>query len=78
MGLRISDLIEELKTHLEISGDLEVWTAVDDEGNYYNQLYKDYSSVLYTPVESVYGTEEIFNSEDIEDDFSNYKKVLVL
>ena len=58
--MKISEMIKNLEAVMAANGDIEVWYAVDDEGNAYHPIY-------YTP--SVYYINkynEIFQDEDLE------------
>lgn len=60
--MKISEMIKNLETVMVANGDIEVWYAVDDEGNAYRPIYFK-PSVYYI---NQYG--DIFQDEDLEDE----------
>lgn len=63
--MKISEMIKNLQEVIEEHGDIEVWYAVDDEGNAYHPIYFK-PSVYYV---NQYG--EVFHEEDLEDEDPN-------
>ena len=59
--MKISEMIENLEAVMAANGDIEVWYAVDDEGNAYRPIY--YSPSVYY----VNQYDEVFQEEDLED-----------
>jgi hypothetical protein len=62
--------------------EMEVWTAIDAEGNGYNEMYYE-PTVMVTPLDSKYSTDQMYNDEpgELEDcglDPDEIKRVLVL
>lgn len=60
--MKISNMIRNLETVILANGDLEVWYAVDDEGNAYYPIHWA-PSVYYV---NQYG--DVFQDEDLEDE----------
>ena len=60
--MTISEMIKNLEAVMLANGDLEVWYAVDDEGNAYHPVYFS-PSVYYI---NQYG--DVFQDEDLEDE----------
>ena len=60
--MKISEMIENLEAVMAANGDIEVWYAVDDEGNAYHPIY--YSPSVYY----VNQYDEVFQEEDLEDE----------
>lgn len=60
--MKISNMIRNLETVMLANGDLEVWYAVDDEGNAYHPIHWA-PSVYYV---NQYG--DVFQDEDLEDE----------
>lgn len=60
--MKISNMIRNLETVMLANGDLEVWYAVDDEGNSYCPIHWA-PSVYYV---NQYG--DVFQDEDLEDE----------
>lgn len=66
--MKISDMIENLKEFKAEHGDLEVWYAVDDEGNAYLPIHFS-PSLYYTNGDGdVYQNLEDFDPEDYVED----------
>ena len=77
--MTVQELIEKLK---KFPPEMEVWTAIDDEGNGYNELSYD-PTVMVTPIDSKYRTDEMLNDDPGELEESGYdpdelKRVIVL
>jgi hypothetical protein len=60
--MKISEMIKNLEAVMLANGDIEVWYAVDDEGNAYHPIYFN-PSVYYA---NEYG--DVFQEEDLEDE----------
>lgn len=60
--MKISQMIKNLEAVMLANGDLEVWYAVDDEGNAYHPIYFE-PSVYYI---NQYG--DVFQDEDLADE----------
>ena len=62
--MNVRTLIEHLS---KLDPELDVYTAVDAEGNSYNQVYFE-PSVMFSPRDTnMHRIEEVFSEEDIED-----------
>lgn len=74
--MKISEMIENLEAVMLENGDLEVWYAVDDEGNSYHPIYFE-PSVYYA---NQYG--DVFQDEDLEDedpeDIAELKRICIV
>jgi hypothetical protein len=68
--MNVRELIEELS---KLDPDLEVFSAADSEGNYYNRVY--YSpTVMVTPIgESRSRIDEVYNDDPDELEDSGYE-----
>ena len=66
--MKISEMIKNLQEFKAEHGDLEVWYAVDDEGNDYHPVY--YTPIMYYANEDgdVYQNLEDFDPEDYVED----------
>ena len=60
--MTISEMIKNLEAVMAANGDIEVWYAVDDEGNAYHPIYFT-PSVYYV---NQYG--DMYQEEDLEDE----------
>lgn len=68
--MRVKELVEAL---LKLDQELEVYTAADSEGNYYNQTYYE-PTVMVTPIsESSYRIDEVFNDDPDELEDTGYE-----
>lgn len=85
MTTKVSELIEELKEILETEGDLEIYTAVDAEGNGYNQLHYA-PTAMYREKGDDYRPGFMYNIDELHEDHQDdpegwegdYVKVCVL
>ena len=60
--MKISEMIKNLEVVMAANGDIEVWYAVDDEGNAYHPVY--FEPTVYWM--NKYG--DMFNEKDLEDE----------
>ena len=66
--MKISEMIKNLQEFMAEHGDIEVWYAVDDEGNDYHPIYFT-PSLYYTNGDGdVYGTLEDIDADDYVED----------
>lgn len=62
--MNVRELIEHLS---KLDPELEVYTAIDAEGNGYNSVHYT-PGIMFTPIEDKpYRLDEVFDEDDIED-----------
>lgn len=68
--MKVRELVASL---LALDQELDVYTAADSEGNYYNQTYYE-PTVMVTPItESSHRIDEVFNDDPDELEDSGYE-----
>jgi hypothetical protein len=81
--MKVSELIGHLQ---KFDPELEVWTAIDDEGNGFNSVRYD-PEERYVPKEDSYRSDECHTLEDLLDEdpifggtpeIGDYKKVVLI